>query len=289
MRIALKAAVVVLPFLAVFLAIRSCSEGEAERWRLRAAEVDPDAMVGVEEEDLIVVAPARALAEEAAGEIRGFRRALEERYGDLLGRPRHHRMVVVLFSTVEQLGRYAGDRMLHDPQYVARIHGYTDPVHGAIFLPPESRPRTLRHEVVHWIMDTSHGGGIAHSPWLHEGLAQLFETYEPGTRPPGIGPEDRIRMRRSFEGDTLDVERLIHLDDYRAFVVEDGARNYLASLVLTAFLFHERPRELLQSYVHLERSSPTGRPAAFHTLYRHSEEPFRRDLRAFIRRMKGQE
>jgi hypothetical protein len=287
MRAALKAAVVVLPFLVAFLFIRSCSEGEAERWRNRIREHDPEAVLGIEEDDLIVIAPSPDEAAAAAATVRGFRRALVDQYGDLLGRPRQHRMVVVQFSSEERLRHYAGDRMLHDPERADTLQGYTDPEHGAIFLPPESEPKTLRHEVVHWVVDTAHRGSAAYSPWLNEGLAQLFEAYDPDAWPPvepGIGPEDRENMGALLQDNTLDVDRLIRLEDYRDFTVIEGSRNYLEALVLTAFLFLERPREKLLEYLRLERESDVSRPMAFHAAFR--DESFDRDLRAFIARMK---
>ncbi|MHC4164503.1 MAG: hypothetical protein ACYSUM_20465 [Planctomycetota bacterium] len=283
MRTGLKAAVVVLPFLVAFLLIRSCSEGEAERWRDRIREHDPEAVLGIVEDDLIVIAPSRAEADEAAATVRGFRRALVEEYGDLLGIPQLHRMVVVQFSSGDRLREYAGDRMLHDPERD------TDPQRGAIFLPPESEPRTLRHEVVHWVVDTAHGGTDPYSPWLNEGLAQLFEIFDPEARPPvgpGLGPGDRQAISVLLEDNTLDVDRLLRLDDYGAFVVRDGARNYLEALVLTAFLFFERPREDLLRYLRQERESDQGRRLAFYTIFGHGDDPFDRDLRAFIARMK---
>jgi len=287
MRAGLKAAVVVLPFLVAFLFIRSCSAGEAERWRDRIREHDPEAVLGVEEDDLIVIAPSPAEAAAAAATVRGFRRALVDQYGDLLGRPRQHRLVVVQFSSGDRLRHYAGDRMLHDPEQADILQGYTDPEHGAIFLPPESEPKTLRHEVVHWVVDTAHRGTAPYSPWLNEGLAQLFEIFDPDAWPPvepGIGPEDRVDMGERLPDNTLDVDRLIRLEDYRDFTVVDGERNYLEALVLTAFLFLERPREKLLKYLRLERGTDVGRPMAFHTAFR--DETFDRDLRAFIARTK---
>lgn len=284
MRTGLKAAVVVLPFLLVFLVIRSCGEGEGERWQARAAAIDPAAVLGVDADDLIVVAPSKARAEEAAAAVRGFRTALVENYGALLGVPRRHRMVIVLFSNADQLREYAGGSMVHDPERVARIHGYTDPLYGAIFLPAEVERHTLRHETVHWVMDTALGGAGVFSPWLNEGLAQLFEPYDPAAgESPGIARKDRLLMRLLMKRDVLDVDRLLDLQDYRSFVVDDGTRNYLEALVLTAFLFHARPRKKLEGYVRLERSSPEGRAEAFRRIYGSRDESFRRDLSAFIR------
>jgi hypothetical protein len=287
MRAALKAAVVVLPFLVVFLVIRSCSEGEAERWRARVAEHDPDAVLGYADEDLIVIAPSPEAAARVVATVRGFRYALVAEYGDLLGRPSRRRLVVVLFSSGDRLREYAGDRMVHDPERADTLHGYTDPAHGAIFLPPESEPRTMRHELVHWVVGAAHAGMEEYSPWLSEGLAQLFEIYDPAASPPvgpGIGRADRAAMGDVLKDDTLDVDRLIHLTDYRDFTVVDGPRNYLEALVLTAFLFHERPREKLLAYMRAERESDVGRAMAFHALFR--DESFERDLRAFIARTK---
>jgi hypothetical protein len=286
MRAALKAAVVVLPFLVVFLLIRSCSEGEAERWRDRIAKHDPEAVLGIEEDDLIVIAPSPAEAAEAAATVRGFRHALAEEYGDLLGRPRQHRMVVVQFSSGDLLRKFAGDRMVHDPEKAEALHGYTDPTVGAIFLPPEPEPHTLRHEAVHWVVGTAHRGTAPYSPWLSEGLAQLFEIFDPEARPPvppGIGWDDRLAMGDRFKDDALDVDRLVGLEDYGDFVLRDGPRNYLEALVLTAFLFEER-REKLLAYLRTERESTMARPMAFHTIFR--DETFDRDLRAFIARTK---
>jgi hypothetical protein len=286
MRAAIKAAVVVLPFLVAFLLIRSCSAGEAERWRARIAEHDPHAVLGIVEDDLIVIAPSPALAAAAAATVRGFRHALVEEYGDLLGRPRQHRMVVVQFSSGDRLRKFAGARMVHDPEKAEALHGYTDPSAGAIFLPPEIEPRTLRHEAVHWVVGTAHRGMAPYSPWLSEGLAQLFEIFDPDSRPPvppGIGPNDRELVAEHFRDGTLDVDRLIGLEDYDDFVLEEGARNYLEALVLTAFLFEER-REKLFVYLRTERESTMGRRMAFHTVFR--DEAFDRDLRAFIARMK---
>jgi len=288
MRAALKAAVVVLPFLVAFLLIRSCSEGEPERWRDRVAEHDPEAVLGIVEDDLIVIAPSPARAAAAAATVRGFRHGLVEDYGDLLGRPRQHRLVVVQFSSGDRLREFAGDRMVHDPEKAEALHGYTDPTVGAIFLPPEIEPRTLRHETVHWVVGTAHRDTAPYSPWLSEGLAQLFEIYEPEARPPvppGIGRDDRELMGLHFGRNTLDVERLIRLEDYRSFVVEDGARNYLEALVLTAFLVEER-REKLLAYQRTERESTVGRPMAFQSVFRHRDEAFASDLRAFIARTK---
>lgn len=288
MRAALKTAVVVLPFLVAFLLIRSCREGEAERWRDRVAEHDPDAVLGVVEDDLIVIAPSPAAAAEVAVTVRGFRRALVDQYGDLLGRPSVHRMVVVQFSSGSLLRRYAGDRMLRDPEKASALQGYTDSRSGALFLPPEMEPRTLRHETVHWVVETAHRGRPPYSPWLNEGLAQLFERFDPDARPPippGIGPATRARVGALLRDDTLDVERLLHLQDYAEFVAVEGPRNYLEALVLTAFLFQERPREDLLAYLRAERENATGRPLAFRAIYR--DPAFDEDLRTFIARTKG--
>ncbi|MHC4974438.1 MAG: DUF1570 domain-containing protein [Planctomycetota bacterium] len=289
MRAGLKAAVVVLPFLVVFLLIRSCGQGEAERWHDRIREHDPEAVLGIVEDDLVVIAPSPAEAAAAAATVRGFRRALAEEYGDLVGRPREHRMVVVQFSDGDRLRAFAGGRMVHDPEKAEVLHGYTDATAGAIFLPPEIEPRTLRHEAVHWTVGTAHRGTAPYSPWVSEGLAQLFEVFEPDARPPvppGIGWEDRMIMGERFPDDRLDVERLLGLEDYNDFVLEDGARNYLEALVLIAFLFEERPRENLVAYLRTEREATVGRRTAFHTIYRNREEPFVSDLRAFIARTK---
>jgi len=280
MNTTLKVGVVVAPFLAVFLVIRSCAGTEAGRWRDRVAEVDPAARIAVDVDGLIVIAPKEEFGRRRAEEIVAFRRALAREYGDLLGADRDVRMVAILFSRLDQLQAFYG-RRLPDPERGGFVHGFTDPGQGAIYLPPGSSLDTLRHETVHWLMEVSHGGTVRYSPWLMEGLAQLFETYRPDGPPPALSAATRLAMR-GLPGATVDVDRLLAIQDYAAFTGAQGGRNYLEALVLTAFLFHERDRELLRRYIEIERRTTQGRAAEFRRLYAHRSPEFRGDLRAFV-------
>ena len=279
MRALLKSGVVVLPFLFIFLGIRACSENAASRWQSRIARSDPSARAIVDESDLIVVAPDESWADFGRAAHR-FRSQLADEFGDLLGKGRGDRMVVVIFSSLDMLQKHGGTKN------VEKAYGFTDPGEAAIFLPPDPLPATLRHETVHLLMAQEHRGAVVHSPWLLEGLAQLFESYNPDEdppRPPGVSTE-KLRFIR---GDTLDVQRLLDLDNYADFVNVDAPRNYLEAHVLTAFLFHERDRALLVEYVKMERSQSAGRGLTFRAIYKHDQEPFRRDLKAFVARTKS--
>jgi len=277
MRAALKVGLVVAPFALVFFALRACRDGEAERWRDRVAEFDPAARVAVAEDDLIVIAPDKTRGAAVAAAVRGFRKSVVAEYGDLLGEPPNLRMVVVVFTEGDQLRRFAGRRMRHrgpNPE----LGGYTDPQEGAIFV-PEVSVATLRHETIHWVVGTARRNRANPSPWLSEGLAQLFETYEPGKAPPGIAPVARFFLR-----DGLDVDRLIGLHEYGRFTGAEVIRNYTEALVLTAFLF-ERDRAKLAAYIREDAGGPEGE-ALFRRRFRPHEEAFRRDLRAFVDRLR---
>lgn len=273
MKALLKAALFAVPFVLVFLGIRWLGRDEAERWRERVEEHCKGAVVGVEEKDLIVIAPDAGQARAAAAEVRDLRRALTARYADLLGVPRFGRMVIVVFPDARSVQAYAGDAARMDRGAAGKLHGYTDPVHGAVFVPADAL-ETLRHETVHWVMETARGPTAPrYSPWLSEGLAQLFETFDAlDGKPP--------RPRRARVRD-LDVDRLIHIEDYGEFLGKDIHRNYDEALVLSAFLFETRGKEL-REYVDAERRSADARPSVFRRIFRHDEEPFRRDLTAFI-------
>ncbi len=269
----LKAALFALPFALVFMGLRWLRSDEAERWRERVEPNCPGAVVGVEEKDLIVIAGSREQAAAAAAEVRDFRRELTKRYGDLLGKPRFERMVVVAFPDARSVQAYAGEAARMDRGAAGKLHGYTDPMHGAVFVPADAL-ETLRHETVHWVMETARSPTTPpYSPWLSEGLAQLFETFDPldprPPRPPRLAVRD------------LDVARLIRIQDYREFLGGDIHRNYEEALVLCAFLFETRGKEL-REYMDAERRSADGRPYAFRSIFGYDREPFRRDLAAFI-------
>jgi hypothetical protein len=268
----LKAALFSLPFALLFLGIRWLGKGDAERWRERVEPFCPGAVVGVEEEDLLVIAADTGEARAAAGEVRDFRRAVVAGYKDLLGVPRFERMVVVVFPDAESVQAYAGRSARVDRGASGKLHGYTDPLYGAVFVPRDAIG-TLRHEAVHWVMETARGPGAPpYSPWLAEGLAQLFESFDPrDPRPPRPG---RVPVR------DLDVDRLIHVETHAAFLGEDVERNYAEALLLCGFLFETRGKEL-KEYVAAERSSADSRPLVFRRIFRHDQEPFRRELAEF--------
>jgi len=287
MRTALKAGVVLLPFAAFFLIVRACAGGEAETWRQRAAQVDPAAVIAVDEEDLIVIAPSKDIGQAAAALVRDFRRAVVRSYGDLLGNPGGRRMVILVFPGVAEVQAYAGAHVPErDP---GTLGGYTDLRSGAIIIPADSLG-TLRHETIHWIVGTAHPGTPEHSPWLSEGLAQLFETWDPDAsppQPPALGPEDSAAVWVLMD-DTIDVERLVRMEDYGEFVGADGTRNYLEALVLTAFLFEKRPRDVFARYLEEDLAVQSGRPELFDATFQPRGRAFQDDLRAYLRELKGE-
>jgi hypothetical protein len=274
MRAALKAGVLVVPVLAAILLLRSCAESEGDRWLARARTVDPLAQLAVDEEDLVVVAPDVAEGRGAGREVRRFREALVEGHADLLGRGRDQRAVVVVFSSVDRVQAFAARGEVEGRGRFEALHGFTAPQQGAIFVPKGS-VRTLRHETVHLLVAEGRAGDAELSPWLSEGLAQLFEI-----EPPGMDAESRALVARMG----VDHERLLGIADYAEFTGRDGLRNYLEALALTAFLYENRPRESLVRYVREERAGEGGRPLRFRQIYRDDEPEFRRDLAAFLER-----
>jgi len=287
MNTVLKAAVVLLPFVLIFVGIRACAGGEAERWRARIAQVDPEAAIAVDRDGLIVIAPDRAWGVAAGDDVTRFRSALIENYSDLLGPGRDQRIVVVLFSTLLQLQTLAGRGAPLGPGDTANLHGYTEADKAAIYLPPGSSLDTLRHETVHLLMGQSQRGTVRFSPWLTEGLAQLFEHYDPDSgRAPGIGEKTRFWLRRTRTGESLDIKRLLALVDYGEFTGKESMRNYQDALILTAFLFQERPRAKLRDYIEGERRQPEDRDVLFHRIYAYDTDEFQSDLRKFIAREK---
>lgn len=275
MSAAARVVLVALPFAAVFLLIRWIGSGEAERWRERVEPHFPGAVVGVDGDGLIVVAQDPATAREAEARVRGFRRALAARYGDLLGEPRFERMVVVVFPDVSSLQAYAGAAARLDRGAAGSLHGYTDALRGAVFVPRDAID-VLRHETVHWFMETARDATApAYSPWLSEGLAQLFETLDPDAVPP-----EPPRIEPFGLDGPPDVERLIRIEDYGEFLL-DGPRNYAEALALSSFLF-ERRREGLREYIRAERRTASSREAIFEDIFAASGAPFRRELAEFV-------
>jgi len=276
MKTTVRTALFVLPFALLFLGIRWLGKGDAERWRERVALQCPGACVVVDEKDLLVIAADAADARAVAAEVRDFRRVLVDRYKDLLGAPRFARMVVVVFPDAESVQAYAGKSARVDRGTSGKLHGYTDPLFGAVFVPRDAI-ETLRHETVHWVMETARGvGSPQYSPWLSEGLAQLFETFDPlSPQPPTPGPTG-VRF--------IDVDRLVGIEDHAGFMGPLVHRNYAEALLLCGFLFETRPKELLQ-YMDAERRSDEARPLAFRKIFRSDEDAFRRDLAEYLEKL----
>ncbi|MGH7162634.1 MAG: hypothetical protein ACREID_04055, partial [Planctomycetota bacterium] len=220
--------------------------------------------------DLVVIAPDEAGGLRAGETALAFRGMLAERHGDLLGSTAEGRMVVVVFSSLDRLRAHYGRRELFPP---GPLHGYHDPMRRAIFLPPGAPERVLRHEAVHLLVSESLAGTATLSPWLSEGLAQLFEGCDPVTAEVAR-PLDLV--------DRVEVDRLLVLQDYRRFTGAEAALNYGEALALTSFLYFGRPRETLRAYLAKERARESGRAEAFRSLYRHDEPPFARDLARFL-------
>jgi hypothetical protein len=276
MRTVLRTGVFVLPVFVAVLALRSCAGGEGARWLARVKPVDPAARLVVDDEDLVVVAPDEEEGRRAGAEVVRFRRRLTGEYSDLVGKGRDQRVVVVVFSAVEPLRAFRARGEI-EVAGLEETYGFTAPDRGAVFVPRAS-PETLRHETVHLVMAEGDPTGPELSPWLLEGLAQLFEAD-----PPGLDPERRALLARLAPGG-VEVARLLALEDYAEFVGLDGPRNYLEALALTAFLFRERPRESLARYIREERASASGRPLQFRRIYADDGPEFRRDLAKFLGR-----
>jgi hypothetical protein len=229
----------------------------------------------VDRDGLIVVAQDAARAQEAEAQVRGFREALAARYTHLLGEPRFEQMVVVVFPDVPSLQAYAGASARFDRGAAGNLHGYTDASHGAVFVPADAID-VLRHETVHWFMETARDvTAPGYSPWLSEGLAQLFETLDPSAVPPRPPSIERLQLDRE-----LDVDRLIRIEDYGEFL-RDGSRNYAEALALCGFLF-ERRHEALREYIREERRTDSSRPLLFEEIFESRGDAFRRELAAFL-------
>ncbi len=287
MRLLLKAGVVVLPILVVLLSVRACSRGEAERLRAEVREFDPTVEVVWDADGLIVVAPDAEWGDRAGKAVLSFRSALIRDYADLVGTGRDQRMVVVLFSNMDSLHAYFQGRSPMADGPAAHPQGWTDPGRGAIYLPPESGLQTLRHETVHLLMGQARSQSVNHSPWLKEGLAQLFESFDPDATPPrapGMGEADRAMLRTLLSAGGFDLMRLLEIDEYEEFVGRQVRRNYLEALALTAFLFEGQPREKLAEYIDLERrvTSPMARLRALESLYGIGGDAFRDDFRSYL-------
>jgi hypothetical protein len=143
---------------------------------------------------------------------------------------------------------------------------------------PAAAIDVLRHETVHWFMETARDAtSPGYSPWLSEGLAQLFETLDPEAAP-AVPP----RVERLPLGHRLDVDRLIRIERYGEFLLE-GGRNYAEALALCGFLFEKR-LEGLREYVRAERRREEGRTAQFEEIFQSRGEAFRSELAAYLAR-----
>jgi hypothetical protein len=283
MRTLLKAAVFLVPLAAVLFALRACREGDAERLLERVARFDRAARIVVDEADLIVIAPDGPAGVAAYAMVRDFRADLLAHYADLLGEPTELRMIVVVFSTDERLRAYASERF--GASVGTELYGYCDPAEGAVYVPRVS-VETLRHETVHWIVGTARRNAMQHSPWLSEGIAQLFESYEPHESDrPSISDEQILGEVARIPAAGLDVDRLVEIDDYRVFTGVSGLRNYAEALVLTAFLF-ERDRSALGTFIRTDRGGP-GSAGRFRAHFRADDPAFRRDLDSFLAALRG--
>ena len=278
-----KAAVIVVPLLLILLLLRTCALASSGIWLEEISRFDPAARVQVDTPELVVIGPESEWSVPSGMAALRFKRMLIRDFGDLLGRGRDHPLLFLSFGTRDQfLSHYeskSGSRLQH-------VGGWHDGLHGAIFLPFGASPGTVRHETVHLLVSESDPLAPPLSPWLSEGLAQAFERVDPEMTPlnaPGVPDESIDDVRRFLARRPLNVERLVAIRDYEDFTSAEVYRNYTEALVLTAFLFQGRPRDLLEEYVAYERNSVNQRTRAFRSIYHHDGEPFSRDLDAFVR------
>lgn len=281
MRLLLKALVVLVPIALVVGGLRLCSRGDGGRWLSRVRAVDESATLGIDRADLIAIAPTAELGEEIGEYAVRFRAALEDDYGDLVGTGTGQRMVVVIFNEPEMIQEYAGRDITKNRAVVENMGGYTDPSYNAVFVPLDAGSPTLRHELVHLVMETATEGLVRFSPWVMEGLAQYFETFDPPTAPK-LPARVKAFARTAGGGRGIDIKRLLRLQDYTRFVTEDGQRNYLEALVLVAFLMEERPRSVLRGYLDVERSQRNDRYEEFVRVVGGPDGKLSADLRRYL-------
>ncbi len=265
-----------LPFVAIFFGLRACAAGSPRRWLAELQPFDPALAVALDEEELLALASDAEWARREGRAALAFRRALEEREPELFPGGRGRRLVVVGFQGGERLRAYAGERVRVDPKTLGAFH---DGARGAIFLPQDAERAVLRHEIVHFAMAQGSSPGERLSPWMGEGIAQYFETVEPGDR---SGLASSLRVRLNAVAGAYDPDELLELQEYERFVGAEGARNYAAALLLTGFLLDRKPRAAFLAYLEKERSAePPARVAAFRALFRRDEASFRRELATY--------
>jgi hypothetical protein len=266
MRLLLKLIFVVVPIAAVVGLLRMCEGGAADRWLDRVSVIDSDAVLAIDRNELIVVAPSRERGVDVGEYALSFRRALATEYGELLGTDVDRAMVVVVFSHVEMVAAYANQGALADRAAMEHASGYTDARRNAIFLPPEVGREVVRHELVHLLMNLETASSVSFSPWLSEGLAQYFEGFEP-PEPVAISMDQKALLRMALGKRGVDVTRLLELDVYRDFLIDDGARNYLESQALVTFLMATEGRDKMQELIRLERNARTTGMQRFIEVY----------------------
>ena len=277
-----KAAVIVVPLVLILLLLRTCALGSSGIWLQEIRRFDSKAQIQVDTSKLMVIGPEAEWSVPSGKAAVRFKGMLVENYSDLLGRGRQHPLRFLSFGTRDQFLKHheseSGSRLQH-------VGGWHHGSKGAIYLPFGAPIGTVRHETVHLLVSESNPLHSL-SPWLSEGLAQVFERVDPATTPvqaPGV-PDDSIEEVRRFLGRRpLDVGRLVSIRDYGDFTDAEVHRNYVEALVLTAFLFQGRPRDLLEEYVAYERNTANERTRAFRSIYHHDGEPFAHDLDAFVR------
>ena len=261
MRVVLKALVLLAPLVLLVFGLRLCTQGAGDRWLMRIRAVDELAVIGLDRPDVIAIGPQEELAAEAGEFALTFKQALAESYGDLLGEGSDRRFVLVMFSGGEMVREYAGRDALIDRKALGGVMGYTDARRNAVFLPPESTFITLRHEIVHLFMNQATEGRVRFSPWLMEGLAEYLQAYYP-PKPYRLAPDSRALLRQAIGKGPIDFVRLVRLQDYKQFLVQDGPRNYLEAQVLVAYLVENR-REALRAYIEAEKTHISTRYEQF--------------------------
>lgn len=280
-----QAAVAIAPFVLVLLLLRSCSRGAGDGWRAELAGFEDDLKLVLDRSDLIVVAPDEQLGLDVGEEVLAFRGLLIEDYGSLLGRGSDRRVVVGVFNDLDRLQAFASERFRRDARSVGAFH---DPQRGALFLARGAPIGVLRHEVVHLVVSESRGIPGQFSPWLSEGLAQVFERYDPrGDPPQEPGPPLEPSALAVVPAGPMDVARLVHLDDYAEFVDRQGERNYAEAALLVGFCMQRRPLEVFETYLASERSRTGNHAEAFRSLYQYEEAPFRRDFSTYVDAWRG--
>ena len=268
-----KTAVFAVPVVAILLLLRTCSQMRGESFQTDIASIDESAKLVVDDDDLAVVSSHPELARAVRDEALSFRKFLIENHADLVGRGRDRRLSIAIFSSPGKLQDYAGDKMGRDPR-AGRFAAWHDPRRSAVFLPPHSDFRTLRHEMVHWVMSVSYETAQIRSPWIGEGLAQYFEDGQDG-----LPIWDR---RVATTMGSINWKRLIALN-FSEFVAADSiGRNYQEAVLLVGFLLATDRRDTFVRYIERDRSRGGGDPMNFVVLFKATEPEFERDLRAYL-------